>query len=278
VDPYWSTLLAGDYRDPKKPSEGNTLRQYQDWQNESKAVARSIEQTRKYQAELKEEAEKAEEAAGGEIVVRVGGSVHLDVTFEMTHEIAEEEMEEGVSYRVEKQVFKGQPLRSLRTQIGKDVRAFLDTIGAQIEERKEALDRMFEGAARRPTGPEIPDREFSLPFSWTGGDEAEKKNDASFTVQATAVLKAREPNTLRVTTTATLRKVARAVQIAVQREGPKVSFALSPLTGPAFEWESDKGFGDALDGTGIQGKSARAFLFDRSGAGPAVAPADGGGV
>jgi uncharacterized protein (DUF342 family) len=258
-DPYYSQLLSGESRKPKNPVEANTLRQFFDMANEKKRLERMAKDIRDTQKRLVEEAEGKGESAGGDsTVVRVGGAFTLDGAVEVTSQVEEEALETQVTYSVEGQRFRNHTLKDILGILSRQAAEYMEGHRAGVEERKQAIDQMFEGAEKRPTGPQIAHKRFELPFTWSGDKEG--ADPAALRVSATAFVDTSDVRSLQVCAVAAVPEVVEGLQVTVTQEGPRAKFAAGNCRGTQVKWEADNDVQEALDGVCLRGLSARQFL------------------
>ena len=115
------------------------------------------------------QAEKGEEETAEENLetrIRVGGDIYLDVQFEVVREIKDEDMDRRVNYSFQDQNFMGITLRELQSLLFKQASGYLQTQTDSVSSHKQALDQMFEGRTKRPTGPQIAHKQFEQGFTW----------------------------------------------------------------------------------------------------------------
>jgi uncharacterized protein (DUF342 family) len=256
AESYWAALLGGEERPPKNPVEAAVLRHFKDFSNEKKRLTHALEEVRRSLRQL--QAESQEEAALGEqaqVCVKVRGHLFLDVTLETTAEVAEDQLESQISYTVEGKRFRGHTLQDLRTLLGKQARDYLQSQGTQVEERRQAIDALYEGAEHRPSGPRLAPRRFEQVFTWSTGEE----KDGPVQVQTTAFVDSQNPGRLAVRTMASVRQVQERVELTVSQEGPRPVFTLGGCPGPQ-RWQDDRQILVRLESIAIRGVSAQAFL------------------
>ena len=259
-DAYWATLLSGEYRKPGNSVEANTLRQFRDLLNAKKTYERSLADVRQALAQLQEQVEEADgESDTSETFARVGGSLNLDVEFEVTLEVPEEAMESQITYVIEGKRFRNHMLSDIRAELTKQVKAYLEGQSAHVEERRQAIDKMFEGAEKRPTGPQVQHKRFELAFTWSD-DDSEGEAGGDFQIAATAIMDTLEPNRLRVRTVAKLRKALQAAEVKISQDGPRARFSAGSCSASQVCWKKDPELQQELDAIVLRGVSANRAL------------------
>ena len=167
-----------------------------------------------------------------------------------------------VTYTIEGMRYRNHTLKDVLSELSRHVRAYLEAQSEHVSERRQAIDRMFEGAERRPTGPQIKHRRFELPFVWSEQDVKSEEGGA-LQVSTTAFLDTAEPRRLCVRTVAAAREVLEGVEITLSQQGPRIAFSVGRAEPSRIRWQEDPDVLQRLDGIVVQGRSARDFLYGK---------------
>jgi uncharacterized protein (DUF342 family) len=270
ADPYWSQLLSGEYRKPENPIQARSLRQFRDLLNARKVAERSAVEIGLAVKQMQDElSAQAGEADGTGIVVRVGGRVHLDASFEASLLVEDEDaLALQLTYTVEGKHFRNHTLQDLKGELAKQMKAYLEKESAQVDARRQAINEMFKDADQRPAGPEIRHKRFELPFTWTPGEEEGEDGDEGedtdqLQITTTAWVDSGEPDKLCVQSAATPRQTLSGLEVRMQQEGPKVKFLLDPCDAATVRWRQDPEAKVLLKGIVVRGVDAWRFLVEK---------------
>jgi len=258
-DRYWAALCNGEERTPRNGVAATINRQFADWSNIRKALERNLEAEKRGQQQLQAVEEAETEAEAGGTVIQVQGKVYLDVDFEGAVKIDESDMEAEVSYSIEDKRHRHHTLKDIRTVLGERATDFVQSQEANVQERKAALDQMFEEAENRPSGPEMEHRQFELPFEWSVAEDDEADSPNLHTSHV-AYLDSSDPRVLLVRSTARMRETMEGVQLTVTQGGPRVQFGLSPIEDGLGRWQDDGELLEELEGIAVAGVSAREIV------------------
>ena len=260
-DPYWALLLSGDYRDPRNPVEANTLRQFRDMTNEQKDYSRSVREAREAILQLQEQAKDVcDGTEASSACVRVGGRLYLDASLEVAVEASEDAMESQVTYKIDGKRFRNYTLKDIHSELLKQARAYMEAHAGHVQERREAIDKMFEGTEHKPTGPQVKHKRFELPFAW--GEEEETSGGAAGVLQISvmAFVDTSMPRQLHVRTVATPREALDGVEIVISQEGSRAGFTVGGYAPSQGKWQENTEILQRLDSIMFRGMSAREFL------------------
>ncbi|MEW6755651.1 MAG: hypothetical protein AB1505_32440, partial [Candidatus Latescibacterota bacterium] len=177
--------------------------------------------------------------------------VHLDVSFEVTREPGAEDGELPVSFVHEGEEHVRSTLSRARSVLQRQVSAYCEQQAGWLEEKKEALERMFAGQQRKPAVPQIPDRLFELPVTWL-----EVEVPAEMEVSTVLSVSAREPRRLTACTTARLREPRRGGLVVLRAQGARGTFSFSAEAPATGSWQSDPAVRDELAALAVAGVTA----------------------
>lgn len=252
-DAYWASLSAGDLEKPKNPMQINTLRQFRDALNETKQLERSIAAAQRALNELKNQAEdEAQEAATAEVVIKVEGWTYLDAEFEVTLGVGEDDLEQVVTYAVAGKRYRNHTLLELKSELTKQASDYLEAEQARVGERKQAIEQMFEGAEKRPSGPQIVHKQFELSFEWSGDDTQQVPPELR--MATTAFVTSEDPQTLVIRTITSVREELERIQLKISQDGPKAQVLVEP--GSNVEWRDREDVREMLENLYAHGLSA----------------------
>ncbi len=255
-DAYWASLAEGEFKKPGNPVQANTARQFRDMLNEKKELKRSISAAKTALTELKERAEEAQDESTSEVLVRVMGWIYLDAEFEAALGVEEEDLERVVTYSVEGKKYRNHSLQDLNTLLTKLAKEHLEAEQSRVGERKQAIEQMFEGAEKKPTGPQINHKRFEVPFEWSGDDA--QKVPQELRIATLAFVESQDPESLRIKTIATVREEIKGVQVKISNDGPKTLFLLEQSS--SVEWRDRSDVKEMLDSRFVHGLSAKELL------------------
>ena len=254
VENYWSALVSEEPRPSKNSMEAKSLRQFRDMMNAKKALERQVSEINKAIADLQQEEE--DQVSGDAVAIRVAGKVYLDAVFEARSTVSEDDLQTVVSYEVDGKRFRGHKLQDLLTLLSKQAAEYLQKQAGGVDERRQAIEKMFEGREEKPTGPQIKHRVYENPFTWGAEADAEEM----LNVKVVAVVDTREPHTLQIVSTAVVKEVTPHTEIAILREGPKVTFKAGGVGSDPVSWTENPEILKALDEILLKGLTARRFF------------------
>ena len=143
----------------------------------------------------------------------------------------------------------------MRALLREQVQAYQEQQGTRIEEKRAAIDKMFEGQSQKPTGPQLEDRTFELPMEW-----AEAEEPKELEVKAVAYVSALEPQKLMVKNTARVRTPMENVRVSMQARGAKATFEIKPNPEKLTPWSTDSVIQKELQSIVIREVPATAVL------------------
>ena len=250
-DPFWAALLQGEERPAKTPVEATILRKFKDWSNGRKEAERSLEQVKGGLAELAGEAKDEQEVEELGVRIEVGGTIHMDVEFECVVKAEEEDVERQVDFAVEGKRCRNHMLDDIRSELRRRADLFTEGQASQIKERKQALDQMFEGAAHKPSGPEVATERFEMPFEWSG--DGEESGDEALRVEHTAYLDSSDESELFVRTVARAREKMAETTLSVAQEGCRVTMSPVETQPGEGKWQQCREILETLSGIRVGG-------------------------
>lgn len=254
-DPYWSQLIDDEAPDPTTSMQKNALQQFETFterrrklEQQTSALGKALQRV-----QSDDEGEEAEaEASAATLMVR--GQIHPDVVFEVQRELQAEDGELPVNFTHDGKRFRGHKLSDVRSQLTQAAGAYLERQGAQVEEKREAIEKMFEGQEAKPTGPQVADRKFEIPVTWAPREGEEE--DELLEISAVVYLNSSDPQKIVVQNLARPREALTNVSISLQAEGARGVFAVTPGEEEVIPWQEDPAISEDLAGIEVLGVSA----------------------
>ncbi|MFC1527095.1 hypothetical protein ACFL6X_09850, partial [Candidatus Latescibacterota bacterium] len=257
ADGYWSKLLEGERPKPSGPLQARALSQFADYSEQKRKLDRQIAANQQAVKRLAQEA-KGEEAEGEgapEITVAVGGTLYMDVAFEAGRPIGEEDEVLAVSFSLEGERLTGRTLADVRGLLVRQVGAYREEQQGHVEERRKALEELHKGRSKKPEGPQMEDRTFSLPITW---DEA-REGEEGLTITTEVWVRALEPDKVVVRSSARVKAPMQNVDVSVGGEGARATYTVTAqkeLSG----WQQDEEVTEALEQVVAKGTPATDVL------------------
>jgi len=256
ADSYWAKLLQGERRPPRGPLQMKSLQQFVEFIQQKQTLGRQIKGIKQALGKLAAEKKEAEEStANSEATVGVGGTLYLDVSFEINREMGSDDGEIPVSFEHEGNHFKSSTLAKASSVLRKQVSAYREQQESHISEKQAAIDQMFEGQDKKPTVQQMEDKVFELPVRWVEEEESE-----DLVIQSMLYVRAREPQKVMVRSTARIKEPREDVTVLLKAEGVKGSFTLQPSSSPPASWTEDENIRENLESIMIREVSALEVL------------------
>lgn len=255
VDPYWARLVEGERPPPRGPVQGRTRAQFDQFHESRTALQRRIDANQRAARKLGEaDEDQAEAAADGppEIRVTVGGTLHLDVTFEVSRTIGADDGERSVSFALEGEHLAGRPLADVKAHLLQQVTAYREQQTEYLEERRRALEELHKGLAIRPEAPKMEDRTFALAVTW---DEV-RDGEEAFALACEVGVRALQPDEVVVRSSARVKAAVQNATVTVGSDGARGTFALASNPAPPAGWQADGELRQALAQVVIRGATA----------------------
>ena len=254
--PYWATLMNGEKRPPARPMERKLLGQFLQATRQLKQLGQAVHDAQAnakgLERLLEEIAAKSETNAG--VRVLVGGTAHPGVSLEMVRPLEADDGERVV----EDGHGQEKTLADVQAELASEVEHYISLYEASIEERREALDKMFEGRETRPEAPRIPDRKFETRV--TLPDERPRRGD--LVRQAIVQVHAHDPSTYYLKQMARVAEPAPKATISVEQVGDQLEFSCKAGEAKPTRWQENEHILTALEEIRIGGISARRHLLD----------------
>jgi len=276
ADPYWAKLAAGEKVRPRGPIQSQTLVQYTQYVDQKRKLEGQLKNVKQAVDRLVVEEDEEESRADDGATVVVGGTLHLDVSFEIAREMGPEDGDVPVSFAYDGRRFDQSTLGRLRSLLAKEVGAYREQQLAAVEEKRAAIDQMFEESAKKPKGPELKDQTFEIEATWLPEEDEdgdEEVDDPNLEVKVVAAVRASEPQQTLVTSIARTRTPLENVAVELRPQGVRGRFGAVPNEHPPQKWRADAGICEELDGISVCGISATAVLSRRD----QLLPEDGTG-
>lgn len=254
ADPYWARLVKGEVVPPQGALQVNAYRQFGEYNERRASLERQLAAIGKAVRRLAAAPQETTEEQAECLSVMVGGTVHPDVCFEIVRELKQEELATQVSFVHEGQRFRNHTLGDVRNLLQKQVKAYLEGEGAQVEERRAALAKMYEGQSARPAGPDLQDRSFTQEVSWA------TEGDARMEFKTVICVHALDPQKVTIHSTAQLREPVAKVTVTLQAQGARGCFTCSANTNPVPVWHEDSQLVRELEGLVVCGVNALEVL------------------
>lgn len=236
ADPYWARLLGGEREQPQGVLQIRALRQFGEYLEEKQQLERQAKGLKRGLARLAARKKEAEQSSrSSEVSIEIGGTLHLDVSFEIVREMEAKDEELPVSFAHEGSHFVRSTLAKVRAILLKEVNAYREQQMAAISEKRAAIEQMFEGQEKKPTVPELEDRQFELPIQWL---DVEQPQELEY--HAALYVRAAEPRKVLVRNLARVRSPQTRVEIALKAEGARGLFALQAAEVAPKSWLDDE--------------------------------------
>jgi len=253
---YWASLLEGDKRPPAKPIERRLLRQFLDGSRTGRRLEEALSDARQQARGLERMLRKlegaAEESLGG-VRIRVGGTAHAGVRLEAIRPLVAADDDRAVRDRKGRET----TLARVRARLVDRLERYLALYEDGLNERRQALDRMFEEAENRPEAPKLPDRRFEASITMSGGGKPGKKTGLRMLQEGKIFVHAHDPTAFYLRQTATLGESVKQAAISVDELAGCLVFTCSEGAKTVRSWQrSNKSLGllDRIQVTGISGR------------------------
>lgn len=256
-DEYWAKLLQGERCQPQGPLQMRSLQQFAEVAQKKHALERQIKGVKRELMRLLGEKKEIDQMSQGpgDAIIAIGGTLFLDVTFEVEGEMGKEDGDLQVNFEYDGIRFNKTSLSEARKLLLRQVNAYREKESANASDRQAAIDKMFEGQGKKPTAPQMEDKLFELHLNWADGDNAKE-----FEVQATLAVSAAEPAKVMVKNTARLHVAMERVQVQISSQGARANFALSTIDQPLGQWRQDADTRAELAGIAIGDKTALSLV------------------
>ncbi|MDP6039914.1 MAG: hypothetical protein QGG64_15280, partial [Candidatus Latescibacteria bacterium] len=213
---------------------------------------------------IQEQLEDAEADDGSaEFQLSIGGQLNLDVRLVVIRELTEDDLGERVDYKIENTQTSNATLRDIQSRLSGLANDCVQKQAVHVDARKEAIDKMFEGRDKRPTGQQIEHTQFEMAFEWhreESENDEEGEDKTPLRITTTAFVETKEPRKLFVRTEANARDMIVQPDISVSQEGPRVGFAVSTGHGKSLRWQDDSGMCQQVNSLCVKGLPGMAFL------------------
>ena len=260
VDPYWAKLAQGERAAPQGPMQMKGLQQFAEFIGQKQQLGHKVKGVKRALARLAEEKKETEEdSSGNNATIIVGGTLYLDVRFEISRELDADAGELPVSFTHEGKQFMQSTLTKAASALRKEVNTYREKKDAAIGEKQKAIDQMFEGQEKKPTVEEKEDQEFKLPITWL---EVEAPKELE--INSMLYVRSSEPQKTIIRTTARIREPQTNVTVVLQAEGAKGTFSISPSASDPKNWAEDDNIKGDLESIAIRDMSALDLLNGKS--------------
>ena len=255
ADPYWARLVKGERVPPQGAHQIQVLRQFADYAEKKRRQEAQLRAIRDALRQLAAERDAANGDHAGGATILVGGRLHLDVSFEIVREVSPVDGELRVNFVHEGNTYIGNTLEKARALLLRQVKAYREQHLPDLEEKRAAIDKMFEGRGRRPAGPELEDRTFELAVTW-----ADEEVARDLEVRSVVSVRAAEPQKAWVKNTARVKAPMERVKVEMQAEGARGRFSIEATVDEPAAWTEDPETTEELAGIAVRGVSAGALL------------------
>jgi len=257
ADAYWAKLAEGERPRPSGPLQAKTLKQFAETHEQRKTLERQMAGCQRAVQKLGEVEGNDEESGGAaEIAVSVGATLYMDVAFEASRSIGEEDGELGVSFSLEGDRLAGKALADVKALLTKQVNEYREQQSGHIEERRKALEELHKGQSKKPEAPKMEDHTFTMPITW----EERQEGEDAFTVTTEVKVRALEPGAVMVCNSARLKEPVQNVTVTVGGEGARATYRITPNAGAVVGWQGDDEVRQVLEGIVIRGAPATDLL------------------
>ena len=267
VDAYWAKLVEGETPQPRGPLQMQTRAQFDEHHEQQKKLTRQISANEHAMHKLAEQVEPSEDDDTGDdtgesraVAIAVGGSVFLDVAFEVRRQMGSEDEQLGVSFTHEGERVADKTLADVRSLLMAQVTAYREEQTAHLEERKKALEELHKGQSKKPRPPTMEDHVFTIPISWSADEEGEEE----FSTTAEVSVRALAPEEVIVHSSARVKAPVQNVTVTVGSKGARATYALAPNSDRPSGWQDDTQIQEALGDLTIQGFTALEVLQGRA--------------
>jgi len=252
---YWAALMGDEKRPPVKPLERRLLVQFLEAARQGKRLEQELydaqEAVRGSERQLDVLGAEDDDGLRGVRVV-VGGAAHAGVSLELVRAMTTDDGVRTVLSRSGEQV----ALSAVRAELGEQVEHYLGLYESSVDERRQALDEMFEGASQRPGAPSIPDRRFQVALG------LEVTEETPLRPEAWVYVRAHDPAAFYLLQRATVRETAARPEISVEEEGGDLVFRCQPAAAHVQCWREDADILALLEEIQVAGVSGRQHLLE----------------
>ena len=256
---YWAALLAGEKRPPARPMERKLLTQFLESSKQRKQLEQALFDAQEDAGGLERllknggDADAADSKSG--VRVLVGGTVHPGVSLEMVRLLEPGDGDRVVKDRAGEET----TIAEVRAGLADQVERYIALYQESVDERKEALDKMFEGREARPDAPTIPDKKFESTVSLASEGEAGGKG--ALLKEGALYVHAHEPTSFYLKQMARITVPVRNAAISLEQLGDRLEFGCAAGQGNPTEWQQNGELLSELEEIWVGGFSARRQLL-----------------
>lgn len=256
ADGFWASLLQGERHHPKTRMQTRALQQFVEFLNAKRTLSRQIKGVKEALVRLSAQLKGLQVAARQQsATVTVGGTLFLDVGFEIVREMTADDDDLSVRFEHDGNEYLRSTLGKAKGILTRQVRQYCEQQNLWLEEKKAAINKMFEGQEKRPSAPDIEDKTFELPVVFLDTEECPELR-----IAAVLTVKAREPGKIFVRTAARVAEPQRNVTVEMRAEGARGCFSLQRNATPPVPWQRDEAVREQLNGMIMGSISAAAVL------------------
>ena len=257
---YWAALLAGEKRPPARPMERKLLTQFLQSAKQRKQLEQDV-----YDAQvdakglervLKEGGDEESADSRSAVRVLVGGTVYPGASLEMVRPLEPEDADRVVKDRAVEET----TIADVRAGLADQVERYIALYEESVDERKEALDKMFEGREARPDAPTIPDKKFESTVSLAS--EGETAGRGALLKEGAVYVHAHEPTSFYLKQMARITMPVQNAAISLEQLGDRLEFGCAAGQGNPTPWQQDGEILSELEEIWVAGFSARRHLLD----------------
>ena len=262
ADPYWAKLLQGERVAPQGPMQIKSLQQFAEFAEQKKKLGHHVKGVKRALARLaaeKQEQESAKGSSGNSATIIVGGTLYLDVIFEINRELDPDSGELPVSFTHNENQFMRSTLTKAASTLRKELNIFREKQDASSGEKQKAIDQMFKGQEKKPTVEKKDDREFKLPITWLDVEFPKELE-----INSVLYMNASEPGKTMIQTTARIRETQKNVTVTLDAEGAKGKIGIQPNADKPTNWAEDDNIKGDLESIAIRDMSALDLLNGKS--------------
>lgn len=259
ADPYWARMVEGDAPPPQGVIQAKVQQIFvEHGEKRQRAERRLAALSRSLQQVSRQDEEEGEETDASAACLVVGGSIYLDVSFEMTCQMEGDDAELEVNFAHDGQRFRNHKLSDVRRLLTEKASAYMEKQNASLEERKAAIDQMFEGQEKKPTAPKAENKTFEIELRWAKVDA-----DPALEVTAVARLSTEDPKSMHITNRARLHEVKSSSQVVLKVEGARALFEFIDLETAPGGWMADPEVQQQLSGICAAGVNANELIHGK---------------
>ena len=221
---------------------------------------REIEDWEKISKEVAEE-EKGDEESGMHIIVK--GTIYPGFAIQYVNAASAQDLEAKVLLRTGKDR-EEKPLKEIKQGLTEAVNEYVEPLAEQIEDRKQALEKMFEGREKKPEAPTIPNKAFQTEVTFADkseGDPAEDAGGQKLPMDGVLFVNSRDPQAFFPKRIWRVKEPMKNVDISIEQDESGCNVKHSSITTQPTSWQKDVQVREQLDTIHVLGRSASEHLL-----------------